>query len=103
MLFFFFFFLLIVLRPPRSTLPDTLFPYTTLFRSVGLVALGVLEVVAGELVVVHHAGEVAHDVLLRLVPRSHRVTVAVDEVAGEQRLGLGVVADRKSTRLNSSH
>src|SRR3546814_11337187 len=22
-------------RPPRSTLPDTLFPYTTLFRSLG--------------------------------------------------------------------
>src|SRR3546814_19261825 len=29
-----FFFFLIVLRPPRSTLTDTLFPYTTLFRSV---------------------------------------------------------------------
>src|SRR3546814_3125674 len=25
-------------RPPRSTLTDTLFPYTTLFRSMGLVA-----------------------------------------------------------------
>src|SRR3546814_14574374 len=32
MLFFFFFFLLIR-RPPRSTRTDTLFPYTTLFRS----------------------------------------------------------------------
>src|SRR3546814_7686129 len=27
-------FLLIVRRPPRSTLTDTLFPYTTLFRSL---------------------------------------------------------------------
>src|SRR3546814_779000 len=26
-------FLLMILRPPRSTLTDTLFPYTTLFRS----------------------------------------------------------------------
>src|SRR3546814_19547257 len=26
-------FFVIVLRPPRSTLTDTLFPYTTLFRS----------------------------------------------------------------------
>src|SRR3546814_3279689 len=26
-------------RPPRSTRTDTLFPYTTLFRSVGAVAL----------------------------------------------------------------
>src|SRR3546814_4622613 len=29
-----FFFLLMILRPPRSTRTDTLFPYTTLFRSV---------------------------------------------------------------------
>src|SRR3546814_19941661 len=27
-----------ILRPPRSTLPDTLFPYTTLFRSAVRVA-----------------------------------------------------------------
>src|SRR3546814_3388066 len=32
MLFFFFF--LMIRRPPRSTRTDTLFPYTTLFRSV---------------------------------------------------------------------
>src|SRR3546814_6005873 len=30
---FCFFFFLIIRRPPRSTLTDTLFPYTTLFRS----------------------------------------------------------------------
>src|SRR3546814_17704756 len=29
----FFFFLLMIRRPPRSTRTDTLFPYTTLFRS----------------------------------------------------------------------
>src|SRR3546814_17046989 len=28
-----YFFLLMILRPPRSTRTDTLFPYTTLFRS----------------------------------------------------------------------
>src|SRR3546814_10614190 len=37
------FFFLMIRRPPRSTLTDTLFPYTTLFRSqvdgVGLVTL----------------------------------------------------------------
>src|SRR5213082_3880045 len=32
-LFFFFFFFLMIRRPPRSTLCQTLFPYTTLFRS----------------------------------------------------------------------
>src|SRR3546814_12431677 len=30
---FLFFFLLMIRRPPRSTRTDTLFPYTTLFRS----------------------------------------------------------------------
>src|SRR3546814_20174626 len=29
-----FFFLLMIRRPPRSTRTDTLFPYTTLFRSL---------------------------------------------------------------------
>src|SRR3546814_15903358 len=38
------FFFLMVLRPPRSTRTDTLFPYTTLFRS----GLDVLQVVGGE-------------------------------------------------------
>src|SRR3546814_17441676 len=31
--FFHFFFFLMIRRPPRSTRTDTLFPYTTLFRS----------------------------------------------------------------------
>src|SRR3546814_12145452 len=30
------FFFLMIRRPPRSTRTDTLFPYTTLFRSVGV-------------------------------------------------------------------
>src|SRR3546814_19751740 len=33
MLLFLFFFLLMIRQPPRSTRTDTLFPYTTLFRS----------------------------------------------------------------------
>src|SRR3546814_3719439 len=33
MLWFFVFFFLMIRRPPRSTRTDTLFPYTTLFRS----------------------------------------------------------------------
>src|SRR3546814_924191 len=35
-LFVLFFFFLMIRRPPRSTLTDTLFPYTTLFRSLRL-------------------------------------------------------------------
>src|SRR3546814_13063135 len=34
-LMFLFFFFLMIRRPPRSTRTDTLFPYTTLFRSRG--------------------------------------------------------------------
>src|SRR3546814_11590831 len=30
-----YFFFLMIRRPPRSTRTDTLFPYTTLFRSIG--------------------------------------------------------------------
>src|SRR3546814_5048380 len=33
-------FFLMIRRPPRSTRTDTLFPYTTLFRSARLLALG---------------------------------------------------------------
>src|SRR3546814_12341721 len=33
----FFFFFLMIRRPPRSTRTDTLFPYTTLFRSVAAI------------------------------------------------------------------
>src|SRR3712207_8014183 len=75
-------------RPPRSTL----FPYTTLFRSHG--------------VLLH---------VLRHVDAHHRVLVAEEEL-GERARQLGLPdagraeederagrADRKSTRLNSSH
>src|SRR3546814_15105277 len=34
----FFFFFLMIRRPPRSTRTDTLFPYTTLFRSIDVTA-----------------------------------------------------------------
>src|SRR3546814_9981765 len=34
--FYLFFFFLMLRRPPRSTRTDTLFPYTTLFRSLAL-------------------------------------------------------------------
>src|SRR3546814_11180547 len=53
-MFFFIFFFLMIRRPPRSTRTDTLFPYTTLFRSQPLgdgrrqvvARLGVLQDVA---------------------------------------------------------
>src|SRR3546814_5243591 len=33
----YYFFFLMILRPPRSTRTDTLFPYTTIFRSMPLI------------------------------------------------------------------
>src|SRR3546814_10946904 len=36
LVYVFFFFCLMIRRPPRSTRTDTLFPYTTLFRSPGV-------------------------------------------------------------------
>src|SRR3712207_7682336 len=82
-------------RPPRSTL----FPYTTLFRSVrclalvgllaavgtGTAALPVLYAVA----VVVGIGETLHDTA---------VQTAVPRVVPD-----ALLEDRKSTRLNSSH
>src|SRR5258707_12536344 len=83
-----FFFFLMIRRPPRSTL----FPYTTLFRSV----------------LAHprrHVGE--HDCLHRPADRQDGAVEGVCEAqrrqthtgGDEQRADL----DRKSTRLNSSH
>src|SRR3546814_14180466 len=39
-MFSMFFFFLMIRRPPRSTRTDTLFPYTTLFRSIHSVSEG---------------------------------------------------------------
>src|SRR5256885_11075180 len=75
-------------RPPRSTL----FPYTTLFRSRGRTT-----------VVTGGASGIGRALTLRFAREGANVVVAdVDEpgmaaVAGEAQ------ADRKSTRLNSSH
>src|SRR2546422_8407497 len=61
-------------RPPRSTL----FPYTTLFRS-----------------------ELARALELRVARRRHEDARAAE--LGDLDGGGGHAADRKSTRLNSSH
>src|SRR3546814_6468902 len=41
------FLFLMIRRPPRSTRTDTLFPYTTLFRSVDDAAQGITDIVRG--------------------------------------------------------
>src|SRR3712207_9068635 len=92
-------------RPPRSTL----FPYTTLFRSplVGLVIVshsarladGVAEL-AGQM-----AGPDARIVAVGGGPDGGLGTDAdrIRDALLAADAGAGVVVDRKSTRLNSSH
>src|SRR3712207_7866285 len=78
------FFFLMIRRPPRSTL----FPYTTLFRSLLVPALLIFRLAALRRALLHQDGreEDEHGHLEEL-----RLPVL------ERRL------DRKSTRLNSSH
>src|SRR3546814_13386833 len=93
--YWFLLFFLMLRRPPRSTRTDTLFPYTTLFRSV------IFER-APEARLEFGAGEIDASFLDHLKAPFHR---------GERRIELeprrfGEIAnalDRKSTRLNSSH
>src|SRR5256885_9585184 len=66
-----FFFFLMIRRPPRSTL----FPYTTLFRSVGSIKSNAIVLARDEAAIGIGAGQMSR----------------VDS------------SDRKSTRLNSSH
>src|SRR3712207_7224316 len=73
-------------RPPRSTL----FPYTTLFRSTG--ALGRLGLHGDGVGRVVLAGEV------------HLLVAPVGPQQSDRLVHAGApIADRKSTRLNSSH
>src|SRR2546429_9689961 len=74
-----FFFFLMIRRPPRSTL----FPYTTLFRSL----------------VVGAADAAVHDRGLAALDAEHPGDIAAIEAPDQPPL----CRDRKSTRLNSSH
>src|SRR3546814_12050233 len=94
-------------RTPRSTRTDTLFPYTTLVRSLGISATsrmrGSAEELAGQMQIaeekaqgIEKAGSIVTanlSTLLRLFRRRR---------SNLPRLR-GISADRKSTRLNSSH
>src|SRR3546814_13651623 len=118
LLFFFLFFFLMIRRPPRSTRTDTLFPYTTLFRSAdpnkplqriptdaatgikpyGLLSVAMLPLLPSE------ARILTKDVVRRgdytLVPHSRMASDGTYELIYFLAYRSG---DRKSTRLNSSH
>src|SRR3546814_4145063 len=89
-----FFFLLILRPPPRSTRTDTLFPYTTLFRS---------RPARGAVVVVEHLG-----VFEQLAPIDHQVEFdPIDEVIVDPgdlagALGAGGDGDRHRSEEHTS-
>src|SRR3546814_3681984 len=105
-------------RPPRSTRTDTLFPYTTLFR-------GEINLVYGSDDRKEVLGDVnlalADNLAVRFVGRARDADTFIDHVPDDRVMfapsirwqptpdtdivltGLYQEADRKSTRLNSSH
>src|SRR3546814_14682495 len=104
-------------RPPRSTRTDTLFPYTTLFRSqeLGAARGGMTPQLENfthnsteflrreEQLLLHGRG--APKVGTKMADRSVAVCVAGPELADELRTIKRYLneQDRQSTRLNSSH
>src|SRR3546814_16837011 len=86
------FFFLMIRRPPRSTRTDTLFPYTTLFRSarrrISDVHQRQVETKAGGGIIGRIGGAGAGG------RRGEGRGIGIEAVGG---------TDRKSTRLNSSH
>src|SRR3546814_17830520 len=93
-----FVFLLMIPRPPRSTRTDTLFPYTTLFRSARLFQC----LCSGDCHAVHTASN-ALDALRSVIDRVSGSHVRQQSLSGTDVAGGFVTTDRKSTRLNSSH
>src|SRR3546814_11741638 len=87
-----------ILRPPRSTRTDTLFPYTTLFRSSPSIRQFLRSPPMADLV----PGTVTHGADAEL----RHGALAGETILGGQALRFDSATqrlDRKSTRLNSSH
>src|SRR3546814_15501625 len=98
-------------RPPRSTRTDTLFPYTTLFRSIGFAAIGRLHREPG--IACHRDVERAAGLLdgagvaigvdhlfgggtARLEPLADQIELVEPDAIGLEPGGRGVRHDRKS-------
>src|SRR3546814_12492069 len=81
-------FFLMIRRPPRSTRTATFFPYTTLFRSDDAYRVD-LDTDNG-----------STDSMVATDPTSER---SISARSNNGSLTVGYLADRKSTRLNSSH
>src|SRR3546814_4608095 len=104
-------------RPPRSTRTDTLFPYTTLFRSITaeyLLFWPFVDDLADpfapvSIIIFGHAISALGEDLISMVGRhGHHRDDPVDDfecqiLVEEVRQRVDEPRDRKSTRLNSSH
>src|SRR3546814_13926861 len=102
------FFFLMIRPPPRSTRTDTLFPYTTLFRSqIARDSNAALRRLKAGLLALPESGENGFEGLIATLLGS--VTQVSFRLAtsgtqdGQDGRGDGPMGDRKSTRLNSSH
>src|SRR5256885_12687725 len=93
---YFFFFFLMIRPPPRSTL----FPYTTLFRSLAEMKRGNREALPKLIPLVYHELKRLAAHLLHSEREGH--TLQPTALVNEAYLRLAG-QDRKSTRLNSSH
>src|SRR3546814_1867995 len=116
-------------RPPRSTRTDTLFPYTTLFRSLWKDAQAMLDRVVAEkwltakavaglwpcrreiddVVVTEQTTDGPRDIRIpflrqQIAKREGRANMCLADFIDPEGDWIGGFAvDRKSTRLNSSH
>src|SRR3546814_7540601 len=99
-------------RPPRSTRTDTLFPYTTLFRSLRTAVVGDLEVrlhldhCLGSFLPERPCQAAGADASAPTLPTTFHVFSFEIGAHSSMRTvspSRNAFADRKSTRLNSSH
>src|SRR3546814_17099243 len=95
--------------PPRSTRTDTLFPYTTRFRSGKGIDEDAVEQWAAQIASLHaqgkqmvlvSSGAIAEGMARLGWPRRPNAMHELQAAAAVGQMGL---IDRKSTRLNSSH
>src|SRR3546814_20194577 len=103
-MFMLFCFFLMIRRPPRSTLTDTLCPYTTLFRSLDQARRGERTLRRDIVDTFLEAKDMLHDQLDAYRQGGEPDPQALERICTVlQRLAIEEMGDRKSTRLNSSH
>src|SRR3546814_12312005 len=93
------FFFLMIRRPPRSTRTDTLFPYTTLFRSFKPRLVSDPNIKYAK----HLANQTGPFATRGALTSLGRTDVRATLARVVRRAPEVLVKDRKSTRLNSSH